>query len=418
MIVNKYRSEKSFLRFWALLLFVVLPLGQLPYFVLGGTLPSPLLVWREVVVFLIPAIYILFYGLVVARFVILAVVIMSVLTSFLVFMAGAASLNSGIPLVLGALTYFSVIWLSLFFHSLPHARLLYILKFLKYSMIFGGGGLVVDYVSGYSISSSISGGERIDSQITLVPRALFLYTSVTFAASLLGVMLLFNSILAPIVYTNDHRGKGYVNVVAVLCAVGGILVTFSRVGFVLIFLWAIFNLVTKVSLKSIISGLFSLCFSFAFLWAFLGDKGTDFLYKRVESLFVLNENVDSHRILRWKEGVDDMVKNFFTGAGVGTGNTRSAQYIGINHYESTPLWVFNESGLIGFLVFFSPYISSIYFLVRARISFKDKISIFYLWAGMLFAISINPGGSAYLFVALIVFLSACLANKSRRHCAE
>lgn len=398
-----------------LLIFVALPFGQWPYFLLGG-LPAPMIAWREVIVFVLPLAYLIAFP---REYSFSLVMLLTAYLSGITLLALATSVRVDLPLtvlIIGALNYVVIAWFCFFFLCLSKDELRSISKVFPYSVVAGGGGLVYDYLTGYSISLTLEevGIERVSTQISLVPRAFFLYVSTTSAATYLGLQIALLAILWPAIGKGRTVALPWSHWVAIIFGICGIIVTFSRVGFVLaVFAMTVYLVTTRI--RNVIKFALVGATMALLLIPLLGTQGAEYLSQRV-AIFESGEvasALESHRTSRWLEGLNDLGEYVFFGTGIGTGNTRSAGYFPINHYESTLLWVPNESGLVGFVLFFTPLLGMTMIATYAAFSRRYGLGALAFCVAIAFSYFVNPGGGAFYISALSAYALSLLWKASR-----
>ena len=399
-------------------LFCLLPHSLWTYLALpsgiAGAVP-----WREIIVFGIPGFVALALRVRVGASTIRLIGFATCTFLIALFWSASARDLPLIAIALGALPYFATSAMLLFFFSLRVNELESLVNAVAWGLLIGGGGLILDFATGYQISMWIesAGIPRVTQQTSLVPRAMSLFAGPAHAASFLSLSIYTIVVasafgLVPQASPETRRFR----VIAVCVAILGILLTFSRVGFLALGLLAVFWLLTHRSFKALLLALVAGAVLVAAVDRLLDDTGLEMLSSRVLSLAApeAGGDLDQGRIDKWKTALKDLEGNWLVGSGVGRGNPRNRNHgVDIAHYESFPLWVANESGILGALLMFLPYVLSAIFVLRASVGAIDKALALFIVGVIYLVVFVNPGGANFEIIAISSLIAALFARLPR-----
>lgn len=402
-------TRKTFILFISLAIFCLLPFSVWLHYVWPSA-PTNIILWREFIVFILPLIFIFLYHGSINRNIFNLYILFLVLFAIPVVHTVVQSKLPVPILSMAILQYFVTPMLVLFFLCLSKKEIYSVLQTVKIGLIVGGGGLIFDFITNYSISRGLerAGIYNVETQISLIPRATFLYGGAGIAATIIVLMLyllLLEKALIPASY-KEKGSKIMLNSILLLSSIFGIFVTFSRIGFLYLALFSIFIIFYfyKDIYKHVFYSAIIIVISLFSVSHFLEADGQIYFKERIYSIVAsekISEDLVQGRTDRWRTGIKDIPDNFITGRSIGTGNPRvRGQGHEITHYENTFLWVINESGIIGFAIIFLPYFLPFVLILKSQLTIKSKILLIYLLAIAAMASFINPGGVAYVNVAI------------------
>ena len=392
---------------------------------------TPLLIWKQLLflVFNSLAFYYLFFiqksthlkSLSSKEWLSLQLLVLMMLSSILLMVFLAFVYNFTVyRIVYSAIAYIGFIGaISFVLLVVEKDRLFNLFLFVSLLSFFSCMGLVLDYFYDFLYFLPISHGLTMEMEMEMegyLRRSSFLFGTSTVVLPFIGMGLVFVTILA-IVYKAYRYDLFYF--VYMMISLFGVFLTGSRTQFILYcFLLLISYIVffTKRHLAGI-SSFFVMLILFIYvfdgMFSFFDAEQLKIIITRYINPLDATEAGNNTRFDSWLLGIKSITEMDFTQIfGVGLGSSFGMINDGrssTGHFESSLLMVLHNTGLLGAIVYFSPLIFALYYLIIKRIKNSFLKILIFSWF-LIYSISILVAPSIFNYhISLSFFIMVGLS---------